>query len=870
MTPDNANVPQENTAGEAEYDASSIQVLEGLEGVRKRPAMYIGDTSAGGLHHLVFEIVDNSIDEALAGHCSRIDVTLHADGSASVFDNGRGIPTEMHASKVSSVEVVFTKLHAGGKFDRKSYRVSGGLHGVGASVVNALSEWLEVEIHRKGRIHTQRYERGKPTTAVRELGPTNTHGTRVRFRPDARIFDTTDFSFEVLAKRLRETSFLMGASGLEIHITDERKNRTETFKHPQGLKSFVELLNANKGAVHPDIIYFKGVAPASGERGETADEKAADAVGKGSLELEIALQWNDGYREDIFTFVNNVNTIEGGTHLSGFRSALTRAVNNYAKKSGAAKEDELPEGEDTREGLAAVLSLRHPDPQFESQTKIKLGNREVQGQVEALVNEALSTYFEEHPSTAKAIVAKAVTAMRAREAARRSRDLVRRKGALASGNLPGKLADCQSRELEETELFLVEGDSAGGSAKQARDRRYQAILPLRGKILNVEKARLDKMLGHQEISTIITALGTGIGSEIVHDETAEKSGNGKNGKNDEEGLDLAKLRYGKVIIMTDADVDGSHIRTLLLTFFFRHMRPLIAAGRVYRAKPPLYLLQKGKKKQYLLTDDAKRQALQDVGIEGARLEIVGSDAVNSRTLEGEELKRLAQALTTIELVGAKALSATPHLNLADYLAHRRPTAKGGRLPLFLARLKDGTDRFFADEVELDAFRAEQSKRLGRDLVISTDAERRRDADFALVEFHDRADVERSLEGLSKFEFGVDDFAAVAPAQKAAPPRFIVHASEKKQSLTGLCDFLSVVRDLGDKTCEVSRFKGLGEMNPEELWETTMNPETRTLCRVSLGDDVIADNLFTVLMGEQVEPRREFIEKHALEAKNLDV
>ncbi len=822
--------------------------------------MYIGDTTVGGLHHLVFEIVDNSIDEALAGHCSKIDVTLHADGTASVVDDGRGIPTEVHAKqKVSSLEVVFTVLHAGGKFDRKSYKVSGGLHGVGASVVNALSEWLEVEIHRKGRIHTQRYERGKPTTAVRELGPTTTHGTRVRFRPDAKIFDTTEFSFEVLAKRLREVSFLMGATGLEITITDERKNRTESFKHPEGLKTFVELLNVNKGTVHSEVIYFKRSAPAP-------DDKES-----GGIELEVALQWNDSYVENIFTFVNNINTIEGGTHLSGFRAALTRAVNNYAKKQGLAKEDEQPEGEDIRDGLAAVLSLRIGDPQFESQTKIKLGNREVQGQVEAIVGDALVTYFEEHPSTAKAIVARALNAMRAREAARRARDLVRRKGALASGNLPGKLADCQSRQLEETELFLVEGDSAGGSAKQARDRRYQAILPLRGKILNVEKARLDKMLGHQEISTIITALGTGIGSDVTPEEpVAETKQNGPNGKGSKsaaaeaEGLDLSKLRYGKVIIMTDADVDGSHIRTLLLTFFYRHMRPLIAAGRVYRAKPPLYLLQKGKRKQYLLTDEAKRQALQDVGIEGARIEILGGQS--SRSIEGDDVKRLGALLTNIEHAANKALTVAPHTSLAQYLSHRKSGGKGGRLPLYLARMKDGVEKYFADEVELDLFRAEQAKRAGRDLVISTDTERRRDADFTLVEFHDRGDLERALDALSTFGFDIGDFVA---AQTQAP-RFVVHLGEKKAPLSGLIEFLAAVREHGDKTCEVSRFKGLGEMNPEELWDTTMNPETRTLCQVSLGDDIVADNLFTVLMGEQVEPRREFIEKHALEAKNLDV
>ncbi|MFG0320242.1 MAG: DNA gyrase subunit B, partial [Planctomycetota bacterium JB042] len=618
------------------YDSSSIQVLEGLEGVRHRPAMYIGDTSANGLHHLVYEIVDNAIDEALAGHCSNVKVTIRVDGSVSVEDDGRGIPIELHATeKVPAVELVMTRLHAGGKFDRKNYKVSGGLHGVGASVVNALSEWLEVEIHRGGRFYTQRYERGKKTSDLQEMGVTEKRGTIVTFKPDGTIFDTTDFAFEVLQKRLREMSFLMGRAGLEIDIVDERKNESVHFSYPNGLKSFVELINAKKGPIHQDIIHFD----------RTIELERAAEEGHNEMSIEVAMQYNNGYREDLFSFVNNVNTIEGGTHLSGFRSALTRAVNTYGRNNKLFKEDESPDGDDVREGLAAVISLHHPDPQFESQTKIKLGNRDVQGLVESAVSEALATYLEENPQTAKAVVNKAITAKRAREAARKSRDLVRRKGALASGNLPGKLADCQSRNRDETELFLVEGDSAGGSAKQARDRRYQAILPLRGKILNVEKARLDKMLSHQEIITIITALGTGIG------QATEES----------VGLDVEKRRYGKIIIRTDADIDGSHIKTLLLTFFYRHMKPLIEAGRVYVAVPPLYKLKKGKQERYLLSDAERDLALLDEGISSVSFEDRRGE--KPRALDAGTLKGLLKILEEVERVARLVVAAAPALTV---------------------------------------------------------------------------------------------------------------------------------------------------------------------------------------------------------------
>jgi DNA gyrase subunit B len=826
-----------------DYDSSSIQVLEGLEGVRRRPAMYIGDTSVAGLHHLVFEIVDNAIDEALAGHCTSIKVVIHNDNSVSVEDNGRGIPTEMHkAEKMPAVELVFTKLHAGGKFDSKSYKVSGGLHGVGASVVNALSEWLEVEIHRKGKIFRQRYQRGVRASELREVGTTEKRGTIVRFRPDAQIFETTEIIFETLNKRLREMSFLMGATGLEIILVDERKDKSETFRYPEGLRSFVEMLNASKGPIHKEIIHFK---KSCATRGKVGENNAAE------LTLEVAMQYNEGYREDVFSFVNNINTIEGGTHLSGFRAALTRIVNNYAKSHNLAKDEELPEGEDVREGLAAVISLQHPDPQFESQTKIKLGNRDVQGLVETIVNDSLSTFFEENPSTAKTIVNRAMTAMRAREAARKSRDLVRRKGALASGNLPGKLADCQSRDRDETELFLVEGDSAGGSAKQGRDRRFQAILPLRGKILNVEKARLDKMLSHQEITTIIAALGTGIGASTA----------------DDKGLDLENLRYGKIIVMTDADVDGSHIRTLLLTFFYRHMKPLIEAGRVYVAAPPLYRLTKGKQIRYVHTDDEKQRVLLEQGIDGAELETT-NEAQNSnasKKIGGEELRELARLLERVELTASAVLKGTD-LEASTYV---RAALELGSLPKFYVRVPGEPERFFVDESGLERFLAAQREKAGgRELVIVRDGRMTRSADVGIAQIDDHADLQTHITELERRGFSKLDL--IGPTDPKAPAPFRVRLGSKHESVRGLIQLLRVVRAAATDAIDVQRFKGLGEMNPAELWETTLNPQTRLLRRVRLEDDVLADGLFSILMGEVVEPRREYIERHALEVRNLDV
>ena len=840
-TPKKADEPGPTKGSQPDaYNSASIQVLEGLEGVRHRPSMYIGDTDAGGLHHLVFEIVDNAIDEALAGYCDEIKVTLNADGSVSVRDNGRGIPVEIHAQQnMPAVELVMTRLHAGGKFDSKTYKVSGGLHGVGASVVNALSEWLEVEIYRDGKIYRQRYGRGKKTSELREIGTTDARGTHITFRADETIFETTEYSFEVLSKRLREMSFLMGARGLRIKITDEAKKRTEDFCYPEGLRSFVDMLNRNKGPVYKEIIHFRKSAPLKPEK---------DGEDPGEILLEVAMQHNDGYREDLYTFVNNVNTIQGGTHLSGFRAALTRAVNTYARRKNLAKEDGLPDGDDVREGLAAVISLHHPDPQFESQTKIKLGNRDVQGMVETLVNEALSSYLEENPATAKAMVNKALTAQRAREAARRSRDLVRRKGALLSSSLPGKLADCQSKSNVETELFLVEGDSAGGSAKQARDRKYQAILPLRGKILNVEKARLEKMLSHTEITTIITALGAGFGAETA----------------DSKGLDIESLRYGKIIIMTDADVDGSHIRTLLMTFFYRHMKPLIVAGRIYVAAPPLYKLKKGRRERYIHSENELAAALLEEGLADARLvDRQASGEGEERSFEGERLQALHAALEKIEHASNLVVASVKDLSLANYI---HAADADGTLPLYVAHQHDQPERFFSNEADLDRFLEELKQRLGRDLIVSTDAEPRGGADLSLHEFRDRELLRKAISSLGEFGFETRDYLG----NDDSSGRYQLVFGSREESVSALSELLSLARKEGRGATDLQRYKGLGEMNPEQLWESTMDPETRTLYRVRLEDDVLADNLFTVLMGEHVEPRRNFIQKHALEVRNLDV
>jgi DNA gyrase subunit B len=806
------------------YDAGSIKVLEGLEAVRKRPAMYIGDSGTRGLHHCVYEAVDNAIDEAMAGHCRSIGVRIRSDGSVAIEDDGRGIPVDMHPTEgVPAVEVILTKLHAGGKFDHNSYKVSGGLHGVGISVVNALSEWLEVEVWRDAQEYHQAFARGKRSSDLRVVGATDRRGTRVTFKPDREIFEEVEFSFETLAKRLRELAFLLGGSGLEIQLSEESTGRQEEFRYPGGLQAFVEQLNQNKNPSHPKIVHFR---------------KEVD-----DLVVEVALQYNDGYHEDVYTFVNNINTLEGGTHLSGFRSALTRTLNAYAKKGGLLKDDKtIPTGEDFREGLAAVVSVMVPDPLFESQTKIKLGNREVEGGVQTVVNDELGTFLEENPSDAKSIVGKAMLAMRAREAARKQRELVR-KSAMGGGGLPGKLADCQSRSRDETEIFLVEGDSAGGSAKQARDRRTQAILPLRGKILNVEKARLDKLLNHQEIRTIITALGTGIGID---------------------DFDLAKLRYGKVIIMTDADVDGSHIRTLLLTFFYRQMRELVEAGNVYVAAPPLYKVKKGRKEVYLHTEGDLSEAKLGFGLSSAELQIQGSESTVEGATLGELLNQAESLQRADETLRKRGLK----------LAQVVEAARGEELPRYCVREKvrekERDPRFFIEEAEFNAFLDERNTSEAG-LKVSFDGDK--NADLDVLELHERDDIQKALLELVHAKLDVD--SALRESQEYSEDNqdqapFQVQFKGRTAHAASLLQVLEEIRKEGESSIEVQRYKGLGEMNPEQLWESTMDPETRTLYLVRVEDAVRADEIFTILMGSVVEPRREFIEHHALEVRNLDV
>lgn len=798
---------------EERYDAQTIKVLGGIEAVRKRPAMYIGDTSTRGLHHLVHEVVDNGVDEAMAGYCTEVDVVLKMDGSVAVIDNGRGIPVDMHKEeKRPAVEVVMTTLHAGGKFDHRTYKVAGGLHGVGVSVVNALSEYVEVEVWRDGWVYRQSYERGKPVTDLDKLGRTKRRGTKVLFRPDPEVFETTKFSYDVLVTRLRELAFLN--KGLKVTIAEEGTDRADTFHYKGGIQAFVKHLNEDKEATHDDIIYFEREA--------------------GGTLVEIALQYNDGYAENVFSFANNIGTVEGGTHLSGFRSALTRTINSYAKQHGMLKNDPALTGEDVREGLTAVISVKIPDPQFEGQTKSKLGNREVQGIVEVAANDAFGIYFEEHPGTARAVVNKAILSARGRAAARKARDLTRRKGALQSGALPGKLADCSTKDVQSSEIYLVEGDSAGGSAKQGREREFQAILPLRGKILNVEKARIDKVLNYAEIRTIISALGTGIGTEE---------------------FDISRLRYGKVIIMTDADIDGSHIRTLLLTFFFRYMRELIEKGRVYMAQPPLYRVKRKNSVQYVYSAGDLTRALVALGLQGTELKVAGrKPAVKRRSLEAlvDELVGLEGHISHLKIQG---------LAFHDLLDLRRP--EDGRLPRFRASF-DGDVRHFYSEAEMKGFiRKEQGRRKKELAVYDEGEEIEEGTDFVVIgELRECEEIEGIILSVEKV-CGSDAF-------RTRQGRFVLTNEADEQVLNSARQILDAVRKIGQKGLDIQRYKGLGEMNPDQLWETTMDPERRILKRIGIEDGVKADHMFTVLMGTKVEPRREFIETHALEVRNLDV
>ena len=807
--------PPNASASELDYGADKIKVLEGLEAVRTRPAMYIGSTSSDGLHHLLYEVVDNSVDEALNGFCDRIDVTIHIDNSITVTDNGRGIPTDFHEqSGKSAAEVVLTVLHAGGKFDNASYKVSGGLHGVGVSVVNALSQRLDLEIWRGGQVFEQSYERGKPVTGFRQTGKTKRRGTKITFKPDGEIFEVLEFSYDTIAARMRELAFLN--RGLQIVLEDLRSDRHDVFKYEGGITSFVEFLNANKTPLHPKPIYFEA--------------RKEDVV------VEAAMQYNDGYSETIFSFANNINTHEGGTHLIGFKAALTRSLNSYAQANDLLKDlRENPTGEDVREGLAAVVSVKLRNPQFEGQTKTKLGNSEVKGIVEAAVNENLGAFFEENPAVAKRILTKAIEAARAREAARKARDLTRRKGALDTALLPGKLADCQERDPKFCEIFIVEGDSAGGSAKQGRDRKFQAILPIKGKILNVEKARFDKMLGNQEIATMISAIGTGIGKE-------EFAGD--------------KLRYNRIIIMTDADVDGSHIRTLLLTFFYRQMPELVEEGHIYIAQPPLYGVKDGKKIRYLknereMEEHLLNRATQDVIVKveksgaeygGARLiqllrQIRERNSLYSKLNRRLEDRELLNRL--LQFVAGEGALLHSGFTLKQLFEDGEVLSELGRV---LEEIGYQYERLRDEEHELYS------------LVITKSGPTRHVINW---EFLSSAEWQRLFQLYSEM------------ASFDKPP-FRVGENGSVVSIASREELLDYILALGKRNLTVQRYKGLGEMNPEQLWETTMNPESRTLLRVSIDDAVQTDAIFTILMGDAVEPRRKFIEENALNVRNLDI
>jgi len=811
----------------AKYDATSIKVLEGLEAVRKRPAMYIGDTGSRGLHHLVYEVVDNSVDEIGNGSCDTIEVKMHADNSVSVRDNGRGIPVDMHKTeKKPALEVVMTKLHAGGKFDHEGYKVSGGLHGVGVSVVNALSEWCEVVVHRDGKVHRQEYVRGVPQGPMEVIGKTTKKtGTETRFKPDSEIFEEATFSFDVLSNRLRELAFLN--PGAKIVLEDEEGDKKHEFRYDGGIVSFVEHLNENKTALHRKPIHI------TGERE--------------GVRIELALQYNEGYAEQVFSFVNNINTIEGGTHVSGFRAAITRVLNTYGTKKGILKEGkETLSGNDCREGLTAVISVLVPDPQFEGQTKTKLGNSEVRGLAESLISEGLGDFLEENPTDAKKIVSKSLVAARAREAARKARELTRRKGALDSASLPGQLADCSERDPALCEIFLVEGNSAGGSAKMGRNRRFQAILPLRGKILNVEKARLDKILSNEVIRTMVAALGTGIGAE---------------------DFDPEKARYHKIIIMTDADVDGAHIRMLLLTFFFRQMAQLIDQGRIYVAKPPLYRVRRGKTDQYIETDREFDDFIVGEGLSGCEL----WPAAAQKSWRADKLRNVVEMMRDLErymkVVERRGVS------FADYLANRHD--ESGRLPVYKITYS-GREYYAYSDAELAELESQAEQRYG--IRNGVDAEAPDGAAspegdngdlsafFDVVEFSEAREIERIAGKLE--EKGISLYAPDVPDDEAPP--FVVRESKADHPIWSALDLLPVVRGLGRRGLTIQRYKGLSEMNPEQLWDTTMDPERRTLMQVKLEDFVEADQLVSILYGDNVPKRREFIASHALEVRNLDI
>lgn len=820
------------------YDASQIEKLEGLEGVRKRPDMYIGDTGERGLHHCVFEVMDNSVDEALAGFCSKILVAVHADGSVSIEDDGRGIPVDMHPKfKMPALELVLTNLHAGGKFGKGAYTVSGGLHGVGAKCVNAVSEWFEVEVKRDGQIYHMRFERGKTASKMTVIGKAKSTGTKITFKPDAEIFTTTrDFKWDVLANRFRELAFLN--AGLEITLKDERVDKTETFKFKGGISEFVQHLSKNKDPLHAKPIYLNKE--------------------KDSIVVEVSIQYNSSYNEQVFAYANSIHNIEGGTHLSGFRSALTRAINQYSKNHELVKEkDPQLTGDDVREGLIAVISVKVPQPRFEGQTKTKLSNGEVEGIVSSIVYDGLLSFLEENPPIGKKIIDKVLTAARAREAARKARETVR-KGALTGGGLPGKLADCSERDPALCELYIVEGDSAGGSAKQGRDRRFQAILPIRGKLLNVEKARDDKMLANAEIRNMITAVGTGFG----------------NREGDTGAFDLNRLRYHRIVIMTDADVDGSHIRTLLLTFFYRKMPQLIEQGHVFIAQPPLFKIKRRKREEYVDSEEELNRMLIELATEDAKL---------VRLKDGKEftLKQLTEILETLAELDRLARSIERRgPKFEQYLQARAP--KNGDLPRYLVKIKDGNNEtfyFFHNDKDLAAFTAEQEQEAetfdladeegkgnGEKKEESRNGQSKR---MKVDDLFESNEIAKILETLSRKGFDVEHYAA------QDQPLFAIvlgegKKAEERKELFSIGEILESFKEIGKRGIEITRFKGLGEMDSKELFVTTMDPDKRKMLKVTLSDAAKADEIFTVLMGDDVESRRQFIEENALNVRNLDV